>query len=56
MDRWHPPPAVPMTRVQWLSRSLAAVGTFFEGLVVSMTGVALPLIAREFRPLPSAQC
>jgi MFS transporter, putative metabolite transport protein len=41
-------PSVPMTSMQWLIWSLAAVGKFFEGFVVFMTGVALPLIAREF--------
>ena len=38
----------PMTSMQWRIWSLAAAGKFFEGLVVFMTGVALPLIAREF--------
>ena len=38
----------PMTNMQWLIWSLAATGKFFEGYVVFMTGVALPLIAREF--------
>ena len=38
----------PMTNMQWLIWSLAAAGKFFEGYVVFMTGVALPLIAREF--------
>jgi MFS family permease len=41
-------PSTPMTRMQWVIWSLAAVGKFFEGFVVFMTGVALPLIAREF--------
>jgi MFS transporter, putative metabolite transport protein len=40
--------AAPMTKMQWLIWSLAAAGKFFEGYVVFMTGVALPLIAREF--------
>ncbi len=40
--------AAPMTSMQWLIWSLAAIGKFFEGFVVFMTGVALPLIAREF--------
>ncbi len=43
-----PLPATPMTRMQWRIWSLAAAGKFFEGFVVFMTGVALPLIAREF--------
>lgn len=41
-------PMTPMTAMQWRIWSLAAAGKFFEGLVVFMTGVALPLIAREF--------
>jgi MFS family permease len=40
--------SAPMTSMQWLIWSLAAAGKFFEGLVVFMTGIALPLIAREF--------
>ncbi|HUA76441.1 MAG TPA: MFS transporter [Acetobacteraceae bacterium] len=40
--------AAPMTRMQWRIWGLAAAGKFFEGYVVFMTGVALPLIAREF--------
>src|ERR1700752_2652111 len=38
----------PMTSMQWLIWALAAIGKFFEGYVVFMTGVALPLISREF--------
>jgi MFS transporter, putative metabolite transport protein len=38
----------PMTAMQWRIWSLAATGKFFEGYVVFMTGVALPLITREF--------
>jgi len=38
----------PMTAMQWRIWSLAAAGKFFEGFVVFMTGVALPLIVREF--------
>ncbi len=41
-------PEVPMTRMQWSIWGLATAGKFFEGLVVFMTGVALPLIALEF--------
>ena len=40
--------SVPMTGMQWRIWSLAIAGKFFEGLVVFMTGVALPLIARQF--------
>ena len=39
---------VPMTAMQWRIWTLAAAGKFFEGLVVFMTGVAMPLIADEF--------
>ncbi len=35
--------STPMTGMQWLIWSLAAAGKFFEGFVVFMTGVALPL-------------
>ena len=45
--------AAPMTGMQWRIWSLAAAGKFFEGFVVFMTGVALPLIAREFHVLPA---
>src|ERR1700742_2053397 len=41
-------PSSPMTGMQWRIWSLAAAGKFFEGFVVFMTGVALPLISREF--------
>jgi MFS family permease len=40
--------SAPMTAMQWRIWSLAAAGKFFEGYVVFMTGVALPLISREF--------
>ncbi|WP_374254339.1 MFS transporter [Xanthobacter sp.] len=40
--------ATPMTAMQWRIWWLAAAGKFFEGLVVFMTGVTLPLMAREF--------
>ena len=39
----------PMTGMQWRIWTLAAAGKFFEGLVVFMTGVAMPLIADEFK-------
>ncbi len=38
----------PMTGMQLRIWALAAAGKFFEGMVVFMTGVALPLIAFEF--------
>lgn len=41
-------PQVPMTIMQWQIWGLATAGKFFEGLVVFMTGVALPLISMEF--------
>ncbi len=37
-----------MTVMQWRIWWLAVAGKFFEGMVVFMTGVALPLIVREF--------
>jgi MFS transporter, putative metabolite transport protein len=40
--------STPMTEMQRLIWMLAAAGKFFEGYVVFMTGVALPLIARQF--------
>jgi MFS transporter, putative metabolite transport protein len=40
--------STPMTAMQWSIWGLAAAGKFFEGFVVFMTGVALPLIVREF--------
>src|ERR1700679_2418996 len=47
-------PSVKLTAMQWRIWSLAAAGKFFEGFVVFMTGVALPLISREFE-IGSAQ-
>jgi MFS family permease len=38
----------PLTAMQWRIWALAAAGKFFEGLVVFMTGVAIPLIGAEF--------
>lgn len=40
--------STPMTAMQWRIWSLASAGKFFEGMIVFMTGVALPLISREF--------
>ena len=45
--------SVPMTAMQTRIWALAAAGKFFEGFVVFMTGVALPLIAREFEIGPA---
>jgi MFS transporter, putative metabolite transport protein len=46
-------PSTPMTSMQRLIWMLAAAGKFFEGFVVFMTGVALPLIARQFQIAPA---
>lgn len=46
-------PSIPMTRMQRRIWMLAAAGKFFEGFVVFMTGVALPLIARQFEIGPA---
>ncbi len=46
-------PPRPLTPVQWRIWALAASGKFFEGMVVFITGVALPLLERDFN-LPSA--
>jgi MFS transporter, putative metabolite transport protein len=46
-------PSIPMTKMQRLIWMLAAAGKFFEGFVVFMTGVALPLIARQFEIGPA---
>jgi MFS family permease len=40
--------STPMTGMQWRIWTLAAFGKFFEGFVVFMGGVTLPLITREF--------
>jgi len=40
--------SAPMTPMQWRIWTLATAGKFFEGLVVFITGVALPLIVKEF--------
>ena len=45
--------APPMTGMQWLIWVLAAAGKFFEGFVVFMTGVALPLVVRQFHLGPA---
>jgi MFS family permease len=38
----------PLTSMQWRIWGLATAGKFFEGLVIFMTGVALPLMSMEF--------
>jgi putative MFS transporter len=40
--------STPMTGMQWRIWSLAAFGKFFEGFVVFMGGVTMPLITSEF--------
>jgi MFS transporter, putative metabolite transport protein len=45
--------SAPMTAMQWRIWSLAAAGKFFEGFVVFMTGVAMPLMAEEFKMDPA---
>ena len=40
--------SMPMTGMQKRIWGLAIAGKFFEGLVVFMTGVALPLIDKDF--------
>jgi len=47
-------PTVELTAMQKRIWTLAAAGKFFEGFVVFLTGVALPLISREFE-IGSAQ-
>jgi hypothetical protein len=38
----------PLSGMQWLVWSLATAGKFFEGLIVFMGGIALPLVAEQF--------
>jgi MFS transporter, putative metabolite transport protein len=45
--------SIPMTKMQRRIWMLAAAGKFFEGYIVFMTGVALPLIARQFEIGPT---
>ena len=44
---------IPLTPMQWRIWLLATAGKFFEGMVVFMTGVALPLISFEFHLSPT---
>lgn len=48
-------PGAPMTNMQWLIFGLACFGKFFEGMVVFMTGVALPLMMKEFGLSPESK-
>ena len=41
-------PGPPLSTMQWLVWSLATAGKFFEGLIVFMGGIALPLLSRQF--------
>ena len=41
-------PATPLTVMQWRIWLLASAGKFFEGMMVFITGIALPLMVREF--------
>ena len=50
-----PTVSVPMTSMQWRIWVLATAGKFFEGLVVFMTGVALPLMVTEFGLSPAGK-
>ena len=41
--------SLPLTAMQWRIWGLAAAGKFFEGLIVFLTGVAIPLIGADFK-------
>jgi MFS family permease len=45
--------SMPLTTMQWRIWMLAATGKLFEGLVVFMTGVTMPLIAAEYGMTPA---
>lgn len=45
-----------MTPMQWRNWGLALAGTFFDGFVVFMTGVALELIVRDFHIGATEKC
>ena len=40
--------SAPLSSMQWLVWSLATAGKFFEGMIVFMGGIALPLLTAEF--------
>ena len=51
IPRWEdgaPLASPPLSGMQWLVWSLATAGKFFEGMIVFMQGVGLPLISRDF--------
>ena len=39
--------SAPLSSMQWLVWSLATAGKFFEGMIVFMGGIALPLLTAE---------
>ena len=41
-------PGPPLSSMQWLVWCLASAGKFFEGLIVFMGGIALPLVSEQF--------
>ena len=48
-DSTEPPrPGPVLSPTQWLVWSLATAGKFFEGWIVFMGGIALPLVSRQF--------
>ena len=47
--------AAPLSRRQWLVWALATAGKLFEGLIVFMGGIALPLQAEQFAMTPLQQ-
>ena len=47
--------AAPLSRRQWLVWGLATAGKLFEGLIVFMGGIALPLQAEQFAMTPLQQ-
>ena len=58
IPRWeggHPLQGPPLSSMQWLVWSLATAGKFFEGLIVFMGGIALPLVAEQFAMTPTEQ-
>lgn len=53
-DSQPPFAAPPLTATQWQVWAMATAGKFFEGLVVFMGGIALPLLAAQFGLGPAA--
>lgn len=47
-------PGPPLSSMQWLVWCLATAGKFFEGFIVFIGGIALPLVSREFGMGPTA--